>query len=42
MSLNSFEALKTKNELNLHFKDFPTSLINMMKNCGKGEGQNMA
>jgi hypothetical protein len=31
MSHSSFDALKTKNELNLQFKDFPGSLEGMLR-----------
>jgi hypothetical protein len=35
--------MKTKNGLNLHFKDLPQSLVEMVKHCsGAGEGRNRA
>jgi hypothetical protein len=35
--------MKTHKELNLHFKDLPQSLVEMVKNCiGQGEGKNRA
>ena len=43
LSNSGFEAMKTKNELNLHFKDFANSLLGMFRNClGGGEGKNRA
>jgi hypothetical protein len=44
MSSSNFEALKTRNELNLQFRDFPGSLLGMFRNCRTevGEGKNRA
>ena len=42
MSSATFEGLKTKNELNIAFKDFPSVLASMLGNCGAGESGNIA
>lgn len=44
MSSSTFEALRAKYELNLKFKDLPSSVEGMLRNCAEngGEGKNQA
>ena len=38
MSASTFEGIKTKNELNIAFKDFPGVFASMLGNCGTESG----
>ena len=42
MSTATFEGLKSKNELNIAFKDFPSVLASMLGNCSGVDGGNVA